>query len=110
MLNKSTDDYGLPVTDPSLLRVANTSTNTQFLLQSELRAIQLGLKYEEIKVNERLTYKGYVEMDARKEGVGLEILPNGTNIYGEWHLNKLNGCGKVEFANGSTYLGELKNY
>jgi serine/threonine protein kinase len=38
MLAKSTD-YGLTVTDPSLLRVANTP-NTQFLMQSELRAMQ----------------------------------------------------------------------
>jgi hypothetical protein len=38
MLSKSTD-YGLTVTDPSLIRVANTP-NTQFLLQAELRAIQ----------------------------------------------------------------------
>jgi serine/threonine protein kinase len=37
MLAKSTD-YGLAVTDPSLLRVANTP-DTQFLLQAELRAI-----------------------------------------------------------------------
>ena len=39
-LAKSTDDYGLTVTDPSLLRVASTSTSTDFLMQSELRAIQ----------------------------------------------------------------------
>ena len=39
MLAISTDDYGLKVTDPSLLRIANTSS-TQFLLQSELRALQ----------------------------------------------------------------------
>jgi hypothetical protein len=38
MLAQSTD-YGLTVTDPSLIRVANTP-NTQFLLQAELRAIQ----------------------------------------------------------------------
>jgi hypothetical protein len=37
MLAKSTD-YGLTVTDESLLRVANTP-NTKFLLQAELRAI-----------------------------------------------------------------------
>jgi hypothetical protein len=42
MLAKSTDDYGLFVTDPSLIRVANTP-NTQFLLQAELKAIQNGL-------------------------------------------------------------------
>jgi hypothetical protein len=48
MLAKSTD-YGLAVTDPSLLRVANTP-NTQFLLQAELRAIQNGLQYKEIQI------------------------------------------------------------
>ena len=41
MIAKSTD-YGLSVTDPSLLKVSNTP-NTQFLLQAELRAIQAGL-------------------------------------------------------------------
>ena len=48
MLAKSTDDYGLPLTDQSLLRVANTP-NTQFLLQAELRAIHQGLEYKEKK-------------------------------------------------------------
>jgi hypothetical protein len=51
MLAKSTDDYELTVTDPSLLRVAYTP-NTQFLLQAELRAIKNGLKYKEVQVNE----------------------------------------------------------
>jgi serine/threonine protein kinase len=37
MLAKSTD-YALTMTNPSLIRVANTP-NTQFLLQAELRAI-----------------------------------------------------------------------
>ena len=62
MLVKSTDDYGLTVTDPSILRVSNTP-NTQFLLQPELRAIQQGLEYREIQENERVTYKGYVNKD-----------------------------------------------
>jgi hypothetical protein len=35
-------DFGLEVTDASLLRVAKTP-DTQFLLQSELRVIQQGL-------------------------------------------------------------------
>jgi hypothetical protein len=39
LLAMSTDDYGLKVTDPSLLRIANAPT-TQFLLQSELRAFK----------------------------------------------------------------------
>jgi hypothetical protein len=43
-LAKSTDDYGLPLINLSVLKVANTP-NTQFLLQAELRAIQNGLQY-----------------------------------------------------------------
>ena len=46
MLAKSTDDYGLAVTDSSLIRIANTP-KTQFLLQAELKAIQDGLEYKE---------------------------------------------------------------
>ena len=45
MLAKSTD-YGLPMIDRSLLRVANTP-HTEFLLQAELKAIQEGLQYKE---------------------------------------------------------------
>jgi hypothetical protein len=62
MLAKSTDDYGLPLIDNSLLKVANTP-HTEFLLQAELRAIQAGLQYKEIdKKLEKSDrkYKGYV--------------------------------------------------
>jgi hypothetical protein len=75
-LAKSTDDYGLTVTDPSLIRVANTP-NTQFLLQAELRAIHNGLQYKEIQVNERLTHKGYVDKNGLPEGPGLRIFTFG---------------------------------
>ena len=59
MLAKSTD-YGLPLTDQSLLRVANTP-NTQFLLQAELRAIHQGLQYKEIKYSDGSKFTGYVD-------------------------------------------------
>jgi hypothetical protein len=72
MLGKSTDDYGLTVTDPTLIRVAITP-NTQFLLQAELRAMQNGLQYKEEEVDEELTYKGYVDKDGKAEGVGIRI-------------------------------------
>ena len=39
-------DYGLPMIDKSLLRVANTD-NTEFLLQPELNAIKKGFEYKE---------------------------------------------------------------
>ncbi len=95
MLAKSTDDYGLKVTDASLITVAFTP-NTKFLLQPELRAIQQGLQYREIQVNEKWTYKGYVNEDGDWEGVGITICTDGYKDYGEWHLNKLHGYGKVE--------------
>ena len=81
MLVKQTDDYGLTVTDPSLLRVAN-SPNTQFLLQPELRAIQQGLQYREMKVDDELSYKGYVNTNGQREGVGMFIRTNGYKAYG----------------------------
>ena len=81
MLAKSTD-YGLTVTDPSLLRVANTP-NTQFLLQAELRAIHNGLQYIEEQVSEKVTYKGYVDKDGNWEGVGMRIWSDGYKDYGE---------------------------
>jgi serine/threonine protein kinase len=59
MLAKSSD-YGLTVTDPSLIRVAKTP-NTQFLLQAELRAIQNGLQYGQIKNEKGTIYNGYVK-------------------------------------------------
>jgi hypothetical protein len=106
MLAKSTD-YGLTVTDPSLLRVSNTPS-TQFLLQAELRAIQMGLQYKE-KQNEKFTYKGYVDKDGKKEGVGMWIYLGGLKIYGEWHLNKRHGCVKGELRVGSSWWGEYKD-
>ncbi len=45
LLAKSTD-YGLKVSDESLIKVANTP-KSQFILQAELRAIQQGLIYTE---------------------------------------------------------------
>jgi hypothetical protein len=29
--------------------------------------------------------------------------------YGEWHLNNIHGCMKVEFADGNSYWGEFKD-
>ncbi len=63
------------MTDPSLLRVANTP-KAQFLLQRELRAIQQGLEYREIQGKE-VIYKGYVNKDGNWEGVGKRIFSDG---------------------------------
>ena len=108
MLAKSTDDYGLTLTDESLLRVANTP-NTQFLLQAELRAIHQGLQYKEKTYPSGNIYTGYFNKDGLAEGPGILIKPNGQKDIGEWHLNKLHACGKVEFASSGTYWGEYKD-
>jgi hypothetical protein len=69
MLAKSTDDYGLAVTDQSLIRVANTPCT--FLLQGELRAISSGLEYREMITEFGNRYTGYVNKDGKREGVGI---------------------------------------
>jgi hypothetical protein len=84
MLAKSTD-YGLTVSDESLIRVANTP-ETKFLLQAELRAIDQGLEYIEVDLEE-FTYKGYVNEDIECEGVGIKICSDGYTNYSELHLN-----------------------
>ncbi len=65
MLAKSTD-YGLPLIDRSLLRVA-CSPDTEFLLQAELRAIQNWLQFKEKQINlpdSRVEiFIGYVNQD-----------------------------------------------
>jgi hypothetical protein len=109
MLAKSTDDYGLKVTDPSLLMRVASTPNTRFLLQAELRAIQNGLQFKEKQVNEKVTYKGYVDKDENFEGVGIRIFTNGYKDYGEWHLNNQHGCGKAEWPSGNSYWGEFKD-
>jgi hypothetical protein len=56
-----------------------------------------------------LTYKGYVNKDGHWEGVGMRVHKDGYKDYGEWRLNKLHGCVKVEFADGESYWGEYKD-
>ena len=107
ILAKSTDDYGLTLTDESLLRVANTPYT--FLLQAELRAIHQRLEYREKKKPSGDIYTGYVNQDRKREGVGIEIKTDGKKYIGEWHLNKRHGCIKVENPGGGTYLGEYKD-
>ncbi len=48
-------DYGLPMIDKSLLRVANTE-DTEFLVQAELNAIKQGLKYKQIEWKDGVKY------------------------------------------------------
>jgi hypothetical protein len=104
LLAKSTDDYGMTLSNPSVLKVANTP-DSQFLIQAELRAIQKGLKYIEEEPS-IVSYKGYVDQDGQYEGVGVQIFDDGLKFYGEWHLNKLHGVGKEVYDDGDIWWGE----
>jgi hypothetical protein len=53
-------------------------------------------------------YNGYVK-DGKREGVGITTTPSGQKDIGEYHLNKLHGCAKVEFEDGNSYWGEFKD-
>jgi 1-phosphatidylinositol-4-phosphate 5-kinase len=56
-----------------------------------------------------ITYKGYVDKDDQREGVGMTIWADGYKDKSEWHLNKLHGCAKVEYVRGASYWGEYKD-
>ena len=100
-------EYRLPMIDKSLLRIANTP-ETNFLVQAELNAIKKGLKYEEIENEKGEKYKGYVNQDGQREGVGIVISPRGSKDIGEFHLNKLHGTVKRSFTR-TTIWGEYKD-
>jgi hypothetical protein len=82
ILAKSTD-YGL--SGDSVLKVANTP-ETQFLVQAELNTLKnvkgffsfkKGLTYKEKEYDNGDSYKGYLNKDGQREGVGILITKGG---------------------------------
>jgi hypothetical protein len=73
MLGKSTD-YGL--SGDFVLKVANTD-DTNFLVQAEIKAIKQGLQYKEKEYDNGSRYKGYLNKDGQREGVGILITAKG---------------------------------
>jgi len=71
-----------------VLLIANTD-DTRHLLQGELRAIQQGLQFVENKEvtagTIKGTYRGYVNSDGDREGVGFTIWDDGDKEYAEYH-------------------------
>ena len=72
----------------TVLLIANTD-DTRHLLQGELRAIQQGLQFvENMELTfgtHKGTYRGYVNSDGQREGVGVTILESGNKYYAEYH-------------------------
>jgi hypothetical protein len=72
----------------TVLLIANTD-DTRHLLQGELRAIQQGLQFVENKEvtagTIKGTYRGYVNSDGQREGVGVTIWDHGEKEYAEYH-------------------------
>ena len=97
----------------TVLRISNTD-DTRHLLQGELRAIQQGLQFvENMEVTDngaKGTYRGYVNSDGQREGVGVTIKENGIQHYAEYHNHQRHGIGLINWADGNSYLGEYKHY
>ena len=74
-------DYGLTLQPGTQLKIANT-LDTEYLIQPELLAISKGLQYKEgVKVTnifkQPFTYRGYVNADGLREGVGITTFDAG---------------------------------
>ena len=55
------------------------------------------------------SYKGYFNQDDDREGVGIRIWDDYSKEIGYWLNDKLHGCEKIEYPDGSRYWGEYKD-
>jgi hypothetical protein len=73
-------NYNLQMRPDTVLHIANAE-EFQWLLQPELKAIKDGLVFKELK-HKNSNYRGYVNKDGKKEGVGIEIFNSGKKYSG----------------------------
>jgi hypothetical protein len=90
-----------------VLKLANTP-KTRWLLQGELKAIKDGCEYREWK-GKNSTYRGYVNQDVKREGVGIMIFNDGSKFSGEYKGGYRNGVIKAEYANDDVCWGMFKD-
>ena len=67
------------------------------------------MQYKEKEYDNGSRYKGYLNKDGQREGVGILITAKGKKQIGEWHKNKLHQCAKVHYPDGGSYWGEYKD-
>ena len=95
----------------TILRIANEE-EFKWLLQPELKAIKEGLIYVEDKdfvyYVHRGKYKGYLNAQGQREGVGI-VIENYHKTIGEWHKDNLHGTAKIEWKDGGIWWGQYKH-
>jgi hypothetical protein len=92
-------DYGLQMLPDTILHIANDE-KFQWLLQPELKAIKDGLIYVKGKDCEYYglegKYRGYLNAQGQRQGVGIFITKYSDKFLGEWHKEELHGIAKKE--------------
>ena len=86
----------------------------QFRLESDdLSFIDIGdrVYIDEYKeVGNGQLYKGqWNKRTGVRDGVGIQMWPDGTRYEGMWSMDKANGKGRMMHANGAIYCGNWKN-
>jgi hypothetical protein len=94
-------DYGFQMLPGIVLRIADTE---KWLLQPELKAIYRKLTYgekEETCSNGRkFKYRGYLNAEGKRQGVGIITFYDGEKIIGEWNDGCRHGAVKKVWPDG----------
>ena len=87
----------------TILHIANEE-EFHWLLQPELKAIKDGLIYVEDKdcFDDFIKgkYRGYLNAQGQRQGVGIIITEYSRKFIGEWHEDNLHGIAKYEWSYG----------
>jgi hypothetical protein len=102
-----TPDLGLTLKPGAVLKIA-VDAETMWMLPGELYAIEKGLEFGEIKYM-KSTYRGYLNKDGEREGVGITTFNDGEKYSGEYKRGKRNGVVKAEYASSNIYWGQWKD-
>jgi hypothetical protein len=64
-------------------------------------------KREEVKVTEKIKYEGeWIKGTEERNGLGRQVLIDGSVYEGYWRNNKANGQGRLLHADGDAYYGD----
>ncbi len=96
----------------TILQIANEE-EFHWLLQPELKAIKDGLIYVEDKHcvyrESKAKYRGYLNAQGQRQGVGILIDDDSNKFIGEWHEDELHGIAKYEWEKVYSYWGQFKH-